>query len=204
MKKLKVIIFTVLLCLSMQSFGLFLFNESHNAYEDKENIENLIVNGAGYFLASHSNFLCLLQKIELSNNCLEYDDLNQVLKMVVENLERASAIYYDLYNTVKTKSYNQAVLERLINFDYLSYQQKSNAIPLIYSRVQAYLGEGNVNGLYSEIFSKTREILSALYEVKNNIDEHKTPNTTTLWGINEAYMRSLLFGQYTAEIFSNL
>jgi hypothetical protein len=204
MKTSKFLIFTVLFCLTINLSGLFVANESENAYTDNEIIERLIIDGAGYFLKSHSDFIYFLQKIEIGEKEFDYLELNSVLRSALDNLEKANAAYNELYNEAKFKSYNYVIIDKLLNFDYTNYREKIKTIPSIYGRVQSYLSGGDVTGLYLEICTNTSDILTLLYEIKKDIEAKNTSEKTKLWRVTQKYMQVFLFGQYTAEIFFNL
>ena len=204
MKTTKFLIFLILFSFSTNLFCLFLFNESHNAYNNNDNIEKLIIEGAGYFLKSHSEFLSFLQQIETGNGEYDYLLLNQILDSAADNLENAKAAYNKLYDRAKIKSYNPVVTGKLVNFDYANYRETIKAVPSIYDRMKFYLGSGNVTGLYLEFYTGTSSILTSLKDIKKDIEQNAPPAAAPLRGISQEYARLLLLGQYTAEIFANL
>ena len=203
MKTTKSLIFTVLFCMAASLSGLFVANESETAYTDKETIETLIIDGAGNFLKSHSDFIYLLQKIEIGKKEVDFFELNCVLNSAVDNLERANTAYKELYNKAKVKAYNYLIIDKLLNFDYMNYREKIKPVPSAFDRVKSHLRSGDVTGVYLEIHSSTCDLLTLLYEIRKDI-EANTFEKTKLWRVTQEYMQILLFGQYTAEIFFNL
>lgn len=204
MKASKFVIFIMLFCFTIGLSGLFVANESEIAYTDNAIIETLIINGAGYFLKSHSDFLNLLQKIEVGEKEFDYIELTRILSSVVDNLEKANAAYNELSDRAKVKSYNYVIIDKLLNFDYSNYRDKIKPFPSPYGKMQSYLGGGDVTGLYLELYANTSDILTLLYEIKKDTEAKNTFAKTKLWRVSQEYMQVLLFGQYAAEIFFNL
>jgi len=161
-----------------------------------------IVMGGSHFLNSHSYTLLLLSKIEMSDlNGVDYNDLRATLNNAIKHMEGAKEAYTTLYQTAMVTPYNQNVINRLLSFDYVGFQEKRGLNSIIFKDVVEYLSNGDVTGLLGEVLSSTGTILEMLYQVKNTIDMNQIPENSTLWRINQKYFEVLLFGQYAAEMF---
>ncbi len=161
-----------------------------------------IVVGGSHFLNSHSYTLLLLSKIEMSDlNGVDYNDLRATLNNAIKHMEGAKEAYTTLYQIAVVTPYNQNVINRLISFDYIGFQEKRGLNSIIFKDVEEYLSNGDVTGLLGKVLSSTGTILEMLYWVKNTIDMDQLPENSTLWRINQKYFEVLMFGQYAAEMF---
>jgi hypothetical protein len=79
--------------------------------------------------------------------------------------------------------------------------EKNNLNQQVFKQVETLLSQGNVTGVYEQIFLDTGVILEALYGVKQEIDQNLFPTIYNLWNLNQLYSNSLFFGQYTAMLF---
>jgi hypothetical protein len=165
----------------------------------------LIVEGAGFYLQSHSAFQSVLEKVELSElQGLNYDRLNTLIDSAIINMENARVTYLTLYETSKSFDYNPAVLEKLRNFKYDDYMQKNKLNPSVFGKAAGFLSEGDVRGFYKQMKDDTNTICNLLYSIKEKTGSGTFPSLSEVWRVNQHYMESQLFGQYVAEVFNNL
>lgn len=202
-------VFLITLFLDIQSFGLIMGNRGGAPYDEpigkNQNIESYIIDGAGYFLGSNADFFLFLNKIEMSDlNGVDYNELRTILNRAIENMEKAKSIYTSLVQTASNTTYRQSFIDGLKAFDYTGYQKKCNLNGVMFKEVKAYLYKGNVTGVFARIHGRTGKILDSLYAVKKYIDADTFPVIPNLWRINQTYGETLLFGQYAAEVFSNI
>lgn len=208
----------ILLMFNILSHSRMLVNGGHESYDDpgeqsssstatvkatatSRMAANIIVGGS-HFLNSHSYTLLLLSKIEMSDlNGVNYNDLQATLNNAIKHMEGAKEAYTTLFQIAEVTPYNQNVINRLISFDYIGFQEKRGLNSIIFKDVEEYLSNGDVTGLLGEVLSSTGTILEMLYQVKNTIDTDQLPENSTLWRINQKYFEVLLFGQYAAEMF---
>lgn len=202
----------VFLLLSNKMFGLIVLNESQKGYEKPigtnelitgdEQIKFYIIQGAGYFLKSDSNFQLFLNIIELADiNGLNYDDLKKVLNNTIYSMEFAKTSYSDLINVAEKTPYNQVIIDKLKFFDYDSFQKNKGLICDIIQKIKSFLINGNITGAYKEVYSYTVESLIYLNEIKEEIDNKLSPDVSLLWLLNQKYSECKLFGQYISQIF---
>ena len=116
-------------------------------------------------------------------------------------MNMANSTYWQIWQTSKRLEYDAVVLEKLCQFDYLSYQAENNLDPVIFEKVLNYLKAGDVRGTYKQAYHATGEILPGLEILKINIDKNKLPQIKTCWRLNQLYLEAELFGQYVSEVF---
>lgn len=192
-------------------------NESEGAYSPPPPITDgtasirsitmsqLIADGGSHFFKSAGNinqFFSLVESSEVTGP--DYKRMQKTLNGAIFNLEKARIIYLQLKNTAAVTPYNQAVISRLLDFDYDSFQQVNDLLPTIFERVKGYLAVGNVTGIYNQFYLYTGEILDLLYILKKDIDAEIFPNLSTNWNVNQKYSEVKLFGQYVSLVFFSI
>ncbi len=205
---LKGLLVVFILCVfQMNAFSRLVFNGTPEGFvgPDQPVIEGYVVEGAGYFLKSRSDTLLLFNKIELSDlNGVNYAELQQLVDNALANMQNAKAKYTSLTQIADTALYDQTIIDRLSGFDYYTFQQAKGLNSVIFGQVEAYLGTGDVRGIYHKILSDTQAIVDKLTVVKSAIDTGTLPGTSDLWRLNQSYSDTQLLGQYAAEIFYDI
>jgi hypothetical protein len=168
-------------------------------------IGQLLIEGGGYFLKSHSEIMLFLNKIELSAlSGPDYKELQEIINTAINNMESAIDTYYELKSLAEGTPYNQEVIVKLMSFDYLKFQEENGLNPAIFKEVEKFLSAGDIRGIYNEIFLNFGELLEHLNTVKTVIDKDTFPEISILWRLNQKYSEIALFGQYVAEVFYNI
>ncbi|HLP45971.1 MAG TPA: hypothetical protein VK469_08495 [Candidatus Kapabacteria bacterium] len=161
--------------------------------------------GAGCFLASNSDFLLFLNRIETSElNGVDYNELRAILNRVIENMEKSKSFYTTLVQIATNTPYRQSFIDGVKTFDYAGYQKQYGLNGIIFQEIALYLKNGNVTGIFSRILARTGTILDKLYSVKKEIDAETFPVIPNLWRLNQYYSETILFGQYSAEVFAKI
>ena len=207
----------ILLMVNVYSHSRWLSNKGNEFYEPDSSgssqslkattctdntIRTNIIVGAGNFLNSHSSMLLLLNKIEMSDlNGVDYNDLRDTLYRVIDSMEGAKEAYTALTQKAEITPYNQAKIDLLISFDYTGFQEARDLNSILFKKVEEYLGNGDVTGYFGQVLSAMEAILEKLYQVKNTLDNDQLPVNLKLWRLNRIYSKTLLFGQYAAEVF---
>ena len=164
-----------------------------------------IVEGAGYFLNSHSNFQAFLSRVEMSEiNGADFNELREILYKTIEDMEKAREAYYNLKIKADNTPYKENVIDELRAFDYDSFREANGLIPLIFEKVKGYLSKGDVRGVYANGLSNTETILEKLYTVKESVDADQFPDIKDLWRLSQFYSENQGFGQYTSEVFRTI
>ena len=170
-----------------------------------DDIDQYIVEGAGYFLDSYSYTLQFMRKVELSaNRELNYPELSQLLDTALVNMQQARDTYKLLKETAEITPYNPVVIEALKSFDYDRYCKNNWLNSEIFSRVKSYLGKGQVTETYGKLLADMETMIYLLRLIKKYIDFNLFPPVKAVRLLNQTYSTSLLFGQYVASVFEEL
>jgi hypothetical protein len=203
----------VVLFASMTLFGVVFGNHGESGYiggsEGYKAIDNplkiMIITGAGNFIQSQALYQQLLHKIELAELYgVNYDELRGMINDTLANIDSARTAYYDFIKLAAVTPYNESFIAALGSFDYDGFREKNHLNAIIFSKLAALLKNGNLTGVYEEIYQKTGEISRLLHVVKASVDKDIFPGIPVLWEINRVYFDSYLFGQYAAMIFTNI
>jgi len=216
MKKIFLISVLALLVFTGQVFAIVYANRSCDAYNNciptpgfKSSVSptmgQLIIEGAGYFLMSHSEMLRFLNKAELSElNGVNYLELQDIINSTIANMENAAGTYKNLIQSAKETPYDPAVIYKLMKFDYQGFMKKNNLTGDVFLKVQGFLAKGNVTGAYIGMKASKDAIIAQLYLIKAGLDSNVFPDINLIYRVNQAYHDTMLFGQYLADVFNNL
>lgn len=203
------VVVAVLLLFTTDVYSMIYFNGVKRIFEVEGSTElkgasigSDVVNGAVYFLRSHSDALLFLEKAEASE--LESPDYNELLlhlNNAIDNMLQARAVYIQLKQAVDITPYNQSMIDVLSNFNYDLFQEKNGLIKPIFVDVKAFLSKGKIRELCGEILVHIQGVLDIAYSIKANLESGQFPALKDLWNLNECYSRSLLFGEYAARVF---
>jgi hypothetical protein len=212
LKSVMIFTFAVLLLVS-GGYGFFSYNRSCEAFlvQCQEGVGfsistpllgQLIIEAAGHYIKSTSDYQLLLREIELSgSDDANFAALQELVNKALENMKMAHSSYWQIWQTSQGLDYDPAVLEKLRQFDYLSYQAENNLVPLIFTKAANYLKNGDVRGTYRQAYIAAADILQGLETLKINIDKNKLPQIKDCWRLNQLYLEMELFGQYVSEVF---
>jgi hypothetical protein len=210
-----ILVITALMMFTSNSFSWWYANGSGGAYGGSGDgdglgapsgqIDQYIVEGAGYFLDSYSYTLQFMRKVELSDNLgLNYPELSQILDSALVNMQQAMDTYKLLKETADITPYNPEVIEVLKNFNYDLYCETNGLNNEIFTGVKSYLVKGQVTEIYGKLLSDMEIMIDLLQKVTKNIDKNQFPPVKTVRQLNQVYSISLLFGQYVADVFESL
>lgn len=188
----------------MQGIARMIANTSELGFEEpgRTGIRAYVIEAAGDFLNSHSDFLLFLNKVEMEEiNGVDYAELQQVINSAVVHMENARAKYNDLTLLANNTPYDQSAITALVNFNYTSFRTSKGLNSVIFNKVETYLNVGDVRGLYLQMLTDTQSLLDQLTVIKSTVDTQAIPGNPGLWQLNQSYSETLLFGQYGAEIF---
>ncbi|MCP5107290.1 MAG: hypothetical protein GY950_28140 [bacterium] len=194
----------IVVLFSVNAFARLVANGSPKGFVEPERpaIEGLVIEGAGYFLKSHSDTLLFLNKVELSDiQGADFTELQLLIDNAIADMQNAKTKYISLTEIADTAPYDQAFITALLNLDYASFQQNNGLNGVIFSETQTYLSSGDIRGVYHQLLSDTQDILDKLALVKTAVDAETIPEMSYIWRLNQAYSDTLFFGQYAAEVF---
>ncbi|MDQ1353833.1 MAG: hypothetical protein QG657_4140 [Acidobacteriota bacterium] len=173
-----------------------------NLVNDISTINQYIIEGGGYYLKSDSDFILLLNKVEMSGLYgLNYEEALRIVNSAVYNLERARVTYFKLTILADTTPYDLTVQSQLINFDYKGFQEGKGFNPNVFTLVEKYLSKGDIRGIYHKLYNDVSGILGRLYRVKAGLEKNELTAISDLWSIHQQYADSIFFGQYVAAVF---
>ncbi len=165
-------------------------------------IAHLVALSGGYYFkaaANYNNFISLFEFSDIFG--ANPEDLKKEIVSSLSAMQNAHRAYSRLLQLSRTLPYNQAVINWLLEFDYLAFQKKHRLNSSIMLDVQAYLSAGDVRGIYSEFHRRTGEILEELKKIKDAIDVGDRLELSMIWRLNQKFAEFKLFGQYIAEVF---
>lgn len=212
------IIFLIIINLTIMqnfTFARIFGNGSGSGYEGGEgeddagnssiNIEMLVVEGAGYYLNAQTDVMSFLHRVEMSRNYnVNTLEMNTILLRALNNMVLATATYDLLIRTAEVTPYNETVIMKLKDFDYNQYMMEQGMNPFIFKEVEAYLGHGDITGMYKNISANLKDIIEILKSIKSDVSLYNLPPLSRVWQLNEMCFHTLIFGQYAARVFAAL
>jgi len=168
-------------------------------------IGDIIIDSAGHLLNAYSSMTKLLGNVETAElKGTDFNAMREILYSTIEDMERANTSLTILNAAAATRPYNWPVIYRLWFFDYYRFQNENHLLPGIFDKVKSYLYNGDIRGVYAQCLKDNEAILDQLYTLKEHIDADKFPEINSLWRLNQAYVSTLLFGQYTSQVFKSI
>jgi hypothetical protein len=209
------IFITILIFIPVKIFPIIFGNGSGGGYEGVGgendagnsgiNIEMLVVEGAGHYLNAQTDVMIFLHRVEMSgNNNGNPLELNSILQSALNNMNLAAVTYDLLIRTAEVTPYNETVIMKLKDFDYDRYMMEQGLNPFIFNGVEAYLGQGDITGMYKQTRAKLKDITGLLNLIKEDVSLFKIPPPSRVWQLNEMCFHTLIFGQYAARVFAAL
>jgi hypothetical protein len=212
-----VMIFTliiIILSLCVCLYSRISFNGSGSGYDDpgdgesaSENptIENLVIEGAGYYLQGNSYIQSVLNQVELQDvKGIDYTGLHRLIANALEYITNARLVYEKLVETAEITPYNQVVIAQLKAVDYNSFMLENRLNEVIFKKVEGYLSNGNITGVFKRSLSVIKSIQWLLCIVTNYVEFNQMPGPEISWKLNELCAEFSLFGSYTARIFQSI
>jgi hypothetical protein len=219
--KLKHIIYAAL-------FGVFLFsatiharmfsNSTDGAFDGDGNgstgdvtlacsytIEELVIKGAEYYFRAHADIDRLSGNVEISDLYgVDFYTIWWTVKSALDNMNMARYYYQELQYKANQTPYNKIVINKLMNFDYDSFQEQNSLIKEVFSEVKGYLVNGNVRGVYSRTSVYFNTLINILETIKWELYAGKVPANDNMWNLNHTCAKVHMFGQYIARIFETI
>jgi hypothetical protein len=92
-------------------------------------IRELIIKGAEYFFKAHADINLLSEKVEISDiYSVDYYTLWWAVNSALDNLNMVLYYYQELQYKANNTPYNQVVINKLIYFDYDSFQEQNSLL----------------------------------------------------------------------------
>ncbi|MDQ1355074.1 MAG: hypothetical protein QG657_5383 [Acidobacteriota bacterium] len=197
--------------LGSSAFPWWTINRSGSGFEAPSgltatiNLENYVVQGAGYFLDSYANTLLFMKKLELGGeSSLKEADTSLLLDVALKNMEQANKTYLELKRLADITPYNVSAIDGLMKFDYENFRTVYDIEDKSFDRARAFLGKGDIRAIYGAMVYDTETILKLLLRVKAQLLAGTFPSTWDVWKLDRAYSDTARFGQYVSRIFDAL
>lgn len=204
----------VLLLFAMNLSALVFLNGSNMGYGksgeentsgDRETIKTYIIEGAGYYLNSYSEFLLVLNRLELAEkNGLMYNEIQMILDRAISMMEDAREVYTSLKSEAFSTPYDPIVIDKLLDFDYDKFQKKNDLVEPIFDQVKYHLEQGEISEIYARVLLDVEEILRVALLIREKIILEEFPENSAIWNLDETLSISLRFGQYVARVFHEI
>jgi hypothetical protein len=200
---------------SVQGFALIEGNGSGGAYGDSANgdstgkrladaynIENIVIEVAGYSLKAKASLNKMLYIVETQGVAvLSGDEFAFELDNTIQAMKEAVSTYYSLIRVAEVTPYNPVVIKKLQNFDYYGYYWRNDLNYSIFRVVSNYLRIGNVTGIYRRSKEKMQNILDLLVFFRDELGEERQVKMSDLRKVNEKMSEEAIFGSYIAGVF---
>jgi hypothetical protein len=212
--KLSITVVLAVLLLFTTVNGYWSYNKSCTAFPNQceepgdknltvaPNLGRLIIDAAGFYLRSTSDWQLLLREIELSGSTgTNFLVLDELLMSAISNLELANSTYFQLWQASTYLEYDPIVLDKLRKFNYNKYQAKNHLHAGVFKQVSEFLKKGDIRGSYKKAYLATGELLERMKALNSTRGKHTLPNIPACWRLNQLFLETALFGQYVAEVF---
>ena len=167
-----------------------------------DTIESYVIKGAGYYLDAYSDILSFLNRMELSDmQGIDYNESRQLLDRALNNMINALKTYERLIKKAEVTPYKEAVISKLMDFDYNGFMQERGLNSVIFGKVEDYLKRGDITGMLRQMYTEFAVIAGLLSSVRDELYLEKLPEMSKVWRLNERCSQTLLFGQYGSRVF---
>jgi hypothetical protein len=166
-------------------------------------IESLVIRGAGEYLQAYAETLMFLNQFEMEPlRGIDFTVCREILAGSLSHLDQAVETYRLLIQRAEAAPYDETVLSRLRDFDYKGFMNRNGFKGIIITKVKELLLVGDITGFYKMIYTRMNQIRSLLEEVTMDVRQNKMPAVTALWQLNRMYYNTLMAGQFTAHVFN--
>ncbi len=220
MEKPKCFLFTVMMgvaifvLLHLDVAGAIWYNSSNCGFQglggvsdnpQEKTLREYVIEGAGYFLESYSDYLLFLNKVELAElRGFDWNELRFILDRVIEKLQYTNDLIGQLKQKADVTPYNPVIINELLNFDYDGLSEQEGLNESVFKQVKAFLSKGKIREMYGQAFLHTQDILCNANFIRERMEEGVFPGISNLHALNEIYVQSLLFGKYSAQVFQKI
>jgi hypothetical protein len=165
-------------------------------------IKELICKGAEYFFKAHADINLLSERVEISDIYgVDFYSLWWAVNSALDNINMARYYYQELQYKANNTPYNQVVINKIMAFDYDSFQEENALLKDVFFEAKSYLQNGDVRGVYSHTSAYLDGLFSILKTIKGELYAGKVPTNEHMWNLNQVCAKTHMFGQYVARIF---
>jgi len=165
-------------------------------------VENLVIQGAIYYLQTCSDIQAILKQVELQGfKAVDYTEMRRLVDEALDQVKSARLTYEVLLKTIAETPSNMVFIQGLQNFDYGTFMKENGLIEPIFKKVEYYLCRGDIGGLLAAIYVELKKIEGNLNLIKRFVDIERLPDLSVFWKLNETSAAALIFGSYATRVF---
>lgn len=174
-----------------------------------KSLRTLINEGAINFLKSYSHMLDFLNQVEateIGQPGVSIDSLGARLDLAIKCAENTQNIFDEIVGRTEKLQKGGVYIKKLMDFKYDEFQENNPHITgKVFEELKGFLVKGNVCDTYKRAQENHRHILKLAKKIKSKINsEKKSVIANYLWQLNQVYSKSMMFGQYTAQIMNEI
>ncbi len=167
----------------------------------REEISDLLIDGAALFIDSYSESLLLLKEYESSGKAVfNLGTACEKLESTIAKLEASIEKYATIISLGEQLQYVEFYRNKLLHFDYDSAIIEKNLNSIIANEVKGYLSKGDVLGLYRRHLEKLNDILDSLKLISNDLGKGIKSDITLYWAVYQKFSETALFGNYSTVL----
>jgi hypothetical protein len=214
LKSLLVIIITVFLCMNVYAYiygngagggygGPGESSGGSSICSQNNDIEYLIILGAGHYLDAKTDIQQLLKAVEWQDiRVINYTDMQSLVDSALVHMKYAAYTYDILIRTAEATPYNEAVQALLKGFNYEVYMLENGLNQDLFYTVRSYLQAGDITGIFKRTRYDYSRIIRLLESVKKDLYYNKMPGLSIFRQLNETLDNTSTIGSYVARIFA--
>lgn len=165
-------------------------------------VENLVTQGAVYYLQSASHIQAILNRVEQQAfKATDYPELRQLADEALDQVTAARQTYEVLLKTAAETPPNPAFILALKSFDYPTFMKENGLIEPVFKKVEEYLSRGDVPGLLASVYVELKRIEGYLLIIKKEVSLDCLPELPVFWKLNETCAAASLMGSYSTRVF---
>ncbi|MGE5340700.1 MAG: hypothetical protein ACM3SY_04380 [Candidatus Omnitrophota bacterium] len=170
-----------------------------------DNMDNYVIESAGYFLTAHSSALQFTYMVELaSREFAGFAAMSDVVNRMIDNMQSMLRVYATLTDVADHTPYNVAMMKRVAAFNYQDLGLQYNLNATILKDVKTYLVSGDARGIYKRIVFDANRIMTLLTKIKKLVDSETMPDISDVWQLNRYYSDLMQFGQCVAMVCNRM
>jgi hypothetical protein len=168
-------------------------------------IEYLIILGAGHYLDAKTDIQKLLKEVEWQDIwVINYTNMKSLVESALMHMKNAAYTYDILIRTAKATPYNEAVQSLLKGFNYEAYMLENGLNHELFYIVRSYLQAGDITGIFKRTRYDYSKIIQLLEALKKDLYYNKMPGLSLFWQLNETLDNTSTIGSYVARLFKEI
>jgi hypothetical protein len=184
--------------------ALIAFNDPVPPFHNRISVQvgDMITDSASELLQSASEAFLFLNEVEIAGkNGLNVGAALQRVDLAAARVEQALRLFKDIIVVGREAGYDEKRIGKLKGFSYDQFARDNGLSKETMSEVSAYLGQGNVLGLYRRHARNLQSLLNTLNLIKTDLLAGKQSENQMLWSLLQQYSSTMLFGNYASLVF---